>query len=265
MPSTSDLTAHLNTFGFVVLRGAFDPGALTAEFDRALGEGFTDAAHSNAGDAGNRFRYLPMMCEHTPVSVALAARLARIAGELLECTILPGRAKGTEYRGSTRWHRDSTSTLRSVGVACYLDPLTADTGALQVLPGSHTPAYAAAVDEYIRRADELPGLALPSAPGDAIVFDERLYHASAGGQRRRQWRIDFVADAPDGDDELRRYFAGQHPPAWDGGYDVDRFPSYGACWRALDPRWDIRLEQLGVYHLAAAEEAFARGRRPRSR
>ncbi|MBL8976599.1 MAG: hypothetical protein JNK56_38730, partial [Myxococcales bacterium] len=89
----------------------------------------------------------------------------------------------------------------------------------------------------------------------------RLYHASTGGQRRRQWRVDFVPDgAPD--DELRRWFADQHPPGWDGGHDVDRFPSYGPAWRALDPRWGRRLEQLGVPALAAAEEAFSRARRP---
>ena len=54
----------------------------------------------------------------------------------------------------------------------------------------------------------------------------------------------------------------RHSRAGDGGHDVDRFPSYGPAWRALDPRWGRRLEQLGVPALAAAEEAFSRARRP---
>lgn len=256
----NDPAVHLHSFGFVVLRGLFDPGPLQLELDRSLQAGFADH-HRNSGAAGNQFRYLPMMCEQTPVSLALAVRLAAIAADLLGCAALPGRAKGTEYHGSTAWHRDGDGSLRTLGVACYLEPLTAGTGALQVLPGSHHPDYAAAIATGLASAITPPGLALPTTPGDAIVFDERLYHASAGGRLRRQWRIDLVADLPDHDDGLRRWFAAQHAPGWDGGYDVDRFPSYGPAWRALDPRWDRRLAELGAYDHAAAEEAFARARR----
>ncbi len=260
MPVTPAHAAHLDVFGFVVLPGLFDAAPLSAELDRALREGFADPSYMNHGPAGNAFRYLPMMCEHTPVSVALAVRLARVAGELLAAPVLPGRAKGTEYRGATRWHRDSELAVRSVGFACYLEPLDAGSGALRVLPGSHRPAYAAAIAGYLERASEPPGLAVPTTPGDAIVFDERLYHASSGGALRRQWRVDFVAD--DGDDgALRTYFAGQYAPGWDGGYDVDRFPSHGASWRAIDPRWTRRLAQLGVRARADAEESFVRARR----
>lgn len=261
MDVTPDRAAHFfDVFGIVVLRGLFDPAPLSAELDRALREGFADPAHMNHGPAGNAFRYLPMMCVHTPVSVALAVRLAQVATQMLASPVLPGRAKGTQYRGATQWHRDAELPVRSLGVACYLEPLDADSGALQVLPGSHRPAYAAAIAGYLERAHELPGLAVPTAPGDAIVFDEHLYHASSGGGLRRQWRVDFVAD--DGDDELlRTYFASQYSPGWDGGYDVDRFPSHGAHWRAIDPWWTRRLAKLGVDALADAEESSVRARR----
>ena len=36
-------TAHLDTFGFVVLRGFIDPAALSAEFDASMRNGFADA------------------------------------------------------------------------------------------------------------------------------------------------------------------------------------------------------------------------------
>jgi hypothetical protein len=100
-------------------------------------------------------------------------------------------------------------------------------------------------------------------PGDVIVFDEHLFHASACGAVRRQWRVDYVRE-PDDDESKARvktYFAGIYPPRWDGGYDVDRHPSYGADWLASGRRAVAALGELGVYELAAAQEAFARSRR----
>jgi hypothetical protein len=115
--------------------------------------------------------------------------------------------------------------------------------------------------------EDRPGVALPTVPGDLIVFDERLFHCTVGGarRRRRQWRVDFVADDPGADDLLRAYFAGQHSPDWDGGYDLDRYPSYGPAWRALDRRWDARLDALGAYEAGRVEEEAARARRQATR
>ncbi len=261
----SSEAAHLETFGFVVLRGLVAPAPLAREFDATMLRAFrrSDREHSNSGAAGNRFRYVPMMCERTPVSLGLIHELSSVAAALLGAPVLPVRAKATNYLGSTGWHRDTDLPVRSLGLACYLDDLEAASGALRVLPGSHRPEFGAAVDGYLHGgADvpDVPGVALPTAPGDAIVFDEHLYHASSGGRSRRQWRIDFVAD--DGDDAvLGQYYRGQYAPGWDGGYDVDRYPSYGHDWRALDRRWDARLEELGAYAAAAAEEDGVRATR----
>jgi hypothetical protein len=92
------------------------------------------------------------------------------------------------------------------------------------------------------------------------VFDERILHASRGGGRRRQWRVDFVAD--EGDDELlRRYYSGTFSPEWDGGYDVDRFPSFGAFWCSTHPGWARRLGEVGALDAAQQEDDAARARR----
>jgi len=48
---------------------------------------------------------------------------------------------------------------------------------------------------------------------------------------------------------------------WDGGYDVDRYPSYGLDWKNSGRPSAIELERLGVYDLAARQEAFTRRRR----
>lgn len=249
--AVSDASARaLRDDGYVLLRSQVDAVALAEEHDRALREAFGVARFVH-GSAGNRFRYVPTMCERTPMSLALIVRFASVAAELLGCAVLPSRAKATVYRGDTAWHHDTDLPVTSLGFVTYLDPLDEHTGALQVRRGSH---HRDAV------VDRCPIVTLASAPGDLVIFDEHLWHASRGGGERRQWRVDYVADTGD-DDALRAYFAAQYSPGWDGGYDVDRFATYGPQWRQIDPHWNARLEALGAYAAAAAEEAFVRERR----
>jgi hypothetical protein len=185
------------------------------------------------------------------VSLALVQRCASVATGLLGVDVLPSRAKATVYRGDTSWHHDSDLPLTSVGFVAYLDPLDGATGALRVRRGSHRREAA---------VDRCPVVVLDSEPGDVIVFDEHLWHASSGGGERRQWRADYLDDG--GDERAQRaYYQAQYAPGWDGGYDVERFPSYGPAWRTLDPRWNERLAALGAYAAAAAEERFVRGLR----
>jgi Phytanoyl-CoA dioxygenase (PhyH) len=253
--------AALRTDGFVVLRRAFDAERLSAEVDAALSDGHRDAP-LNTGTAGNRFRYVPMMCERTPVSVALADALAGPAATFLRRAVIPVRAKGTRYAGATAWHRDSELDVATIGFVAYLEPLTVDRGALRVLPGSHrgrtTESPTGLPDE-----DRVVGRALETEPGDVIVFDERLWHGSAGGVERRQWRTDFVPDpvTPEEEAQMRGYFAGIFQPGWDGGYDVDRYPSYGAHWSASHPQWTDRLRDLGAIERAEREESAVRAKR----
>jgi len=148
--------------------------------------------------------------------------------------------------------------VASVGFACYLEPLDGATGALRVAPGSHRPLRAPAPAD-----DPSDDHAVGTEPGDVIVFDEHLLHASRGGTLRRQWRVDYVARPADAAEEavVRRYYADIFSPDWDAGYDVDAFPSYGGHWQGLcDPDDDALLDRVGAYAAAGAEEAAARAR-----
>ncbi len=110
----------------------------------------------------------------------------------------------------------------------------------------------------------LPAHAVITEPGDVIVFDEHLVHASFGGSgARRQWRADYLADpiGAEAESHTKAYLESIYPPDWDGGYDVDRSPSYGRDWRDSTRRSVARLDALGVYELAARQETFARSRR----
>jgi hypothetical protein len=261
--STSYSTGAFRTFGFDVLRQFFDPQPLAAEIEQVMRDGrVTDASRGSE----IHFQYVPMMTAKTPVSLSLLDRVEAVASALLGGSVLPTRAKGVRYSGSTPWHTDSNSPLPSVGVLAYLDPLRAEDGALQVLPGSHHPDFRDALcglGVNSVAVPLLPAHVIATEPGDLILLDEHVFHASFGGGTRRQWRVDFV-NAPVGADAehlTTSYFAGIYPPDWDGGYDVDQYPSYGLDWRNSSRPSVAQLDALGVYDLAAAQESFTRARR----
>ncbi len=250
-PVGTGVSDHFVREGFVVLRGAFDPIPLAREFDRVLFDAFGRSQPARALSQGSgtvSFRYVPMMCERTPVSVALIDRYSVIAAELLGRPVLPGRAKGTWYQSDTGWHRDSVHDIASLGVVAYLEALDAATGALRVVPGSHA-ARDLALPEHAAPVGEV----LETTPGDVIVFDEHLIHGSPGGSQRRQWRVDFVIDPRDEHEQAAAaaWFVQSIPDErHDPGYDAERYPSYGPYWQALDRRWTDRLRELGVYQRA---------------
>lgn len=259
---------HFEVFGFTVLRNAFHASALSLELDLAIDNSSwrAFAAERDANTATGR--YVPMMCEHTPESIALLAHFTPLAEHILGRAVLPCRAKGVQYQGATSWHRDTELPVRSIGFLAYLEPLTAADGALCVMPGSHDAVFGDALQKFAEdahlRIDRWPGVALATQPGDVIVMDEHLFHASSGGDLRRQWRSDFIAAPVTRDEEAaaRSYFKSMHAPDWDGGYDVDRYPSYGEFWRAgASQDWVVGLERIGALAAAQAEEDAARVRR----
>ena len=248
--------AHLETFGFAVLRGLLDPAALSAEFDASMRDGFTDPDHMNAGAAGNKFRYVPTMCERTPVSLALVTRLSSVAAELLGASVLPV-GQGDELPRLDKMasrHRLGGSERR-----LRVLPRTATRGRRRAPCDSRlASAGVRRGDRRVRgRREDLPGIAVPTVPGDAIVFDEHLYHGSAGGGLRRQWRVDFVADTPHADDTLRDILPASTRPDGTAATTSSVSPAT-ANRRTLDVRWNEPLEELGAYHSAAEEEAFVR-------
>ena len=104
---------------------------------------------------------------------------------------------GNYYTGDTRWHPDGNwGQLIAAKLAFYLDPLTKDSGALRVIPGTQRP------DHWVRKdgidpnnSQELYGIhpkdfpssiVLETNPGDAVVFNHDLYHSSFGGSTRRR-------------------------------------------------------------------------------
>ena len=252
----------LEAFGFVVLRQFFDPAPLAAEIDRVLADGIL---RDVPGRGDIRFQYVPMMTAETPASLSLLDRAGIVAAAVFGGPVIPTRAKATRYHGESPWHTDSDLPLRSVGFLAYLEPVGVDSGALRVIPGSHHAQFREAIRGMGAtglRDPSLPAHVVATEPGDMLLLDERVLHASFGGGLRRQWRVDYLGAPADSELNLTRsYFAGIYTPDWDGGYDVDRYPSYGPDWRHSGRMAVARLEALGVYEAATAQEAFMRSRR----
>jgi hypothetical protein len=259
---TPSLAQSLSAFGFAVIRQFFKADAVSAEVDRVTSNGLMLPV---ARRGGINFQYVPMMTAETPASLSLLDACAVLAEAALMAPVIPTRAKGTLYRGDTPWHVDSESHIQSIGCIAYLESINARSGALRVLPGSHRPEYGDAIRAL--GATGMPATALPahvieSEPGDLILMDEHLFHASFSGGVRRQWRVDFLPLPTDADAErdTKTYFEQLYPPDWEGGYDVDRYPSYGPDWIQSGRGSVGHLAALGVYDLAAAQEAFSRNR-----
>ena len=120
---------------------------------------------------------------------------------------------------SDRWHQDALWTK----TALYLDPLTRHTGCLRVIPGSHRigDAFADGLQESLHHSQEswglhggeVPAIALETQPGDIVVFNLCLKHASyGGGNRRRMFTINCSERyREDRLDELGRII-GEHGP-----------------------------------------------------
>ncbi len=119
---------------------------------------------------------------------------------------------GNFYVGDTGWHSDTDWSGRMRGkpprvfykLALYLDPLTRESGALRVIPGSHKygDQYAEALQQAIRQSQDnwgihgsqVPAVALETVPGDVVVFNQNTKHSAwGGGQRRRMFTINCTA------------------------------------------------------------------------
>ena len=197
MQLTEEQRNFFNTFGYLHVPALFNPDEvawITEEFDRSIQECSGGKEH----DGSKRTMFLGPI-EHSPKLCTLLDddRVKGIIGDILGADFNYACGDGNYYSGDTGWHPDGNwGQLFACKVAFYLDSLTADTGCLRVIPGSHRP------DHFIRAHNinpreskerfgveprDFPGsIALETEPGDFVIFNHDLYHASFGGGTRRR-------------------------------------------------------------------------------
>lgn len=139
-------------------------------------------------------------------------RLAGVAEQLLGLDAFMVHCNSNQFVGSeTEWHPDARNPkFRGLKFALYLQSLGIHNGALRVIPGSHLPCLSAALDQlqlaganvgedhsYLhlsgKTIGDIPCHVCATEPGDMIIFDLRLWHASWKGGNRRLVSSDFHA------------------------------------------------------------------------
>lgn len=231
MKLTDTQTNFFNTFGYLVVRQLFTP----EEVDR-ISDGFEWSIQNRGGGDGHKGKKRTMFggpIEHTPEMCAILDHpgiLGLIGGVIGDDFNYCG-GDGNYYTADTNWHPDGNwGQLFAVKVAFYLDSLDAQTGCLRVIPGSQSPDHFVrkqkidpnkAEEQFGVSPKDFPGsIALPTEPGDIVIFNHDLYHASfGGGTRRRMFTMNCTRHATSPEDlETAHEYLSVHSA---GGYNVD--------------------------------------------
>jgi hypothetical protein len=84
------------------------------------------------------------------------------------------------------------------------------------------------------------------------VLDQHLFHESLGRGTHRQWRVDYICNPvrAEAENQSKAYLREFYRPDWDGGFDVDRYPTYGLIGEARSVRPSRVSKRSGVSELA---------------
>ncbi|MGI9603270.1 MAG: phytanoyl-CoA dioxygenase family protein [Acidimicrobiales bacterium] len=190
---------YFDTFGYLKIPGCFEAEieTLSAAFDEVFARPDQVRLDTEGGTyvTGQRDVIPAIVNQHPALGEVIEdRRVLDIAHTLLPdgYTFLPG--DGSRFRSETTWHVDATAvdmSRRNLKMALYLDPLDGDTGALRVIPGSHRlddqytqQTRAAVMDEHTIQdsigvaGSDVPYWSLDSVPGDLLIWDRRIIHAS---------------------------------------------------------------------------------------
>ena len=251
-PLAEQQVRFFETFGYLHFPGLFADRVdeIRREFEavwEARGGGHAGGRH----DGTARSCIVPFIDQRERLAALLDdPRIRGIAQGLLGDDFNYMGSDGNYYVGDTGWHSDGWHTgIRHIKLAFYLDPLTRDTGALRVVPGSHLPGdrFSDALREQAGRSVDLwgvagpdvPAVALETQPGDLVCFHHNTKHAAfGGGTQRRMFTINLCGRYPEERlQDLRDYIAG-HARFW-----LDR--NYGeTMMRPAGPERMRHLEQV---------------------
>jgi hypothetical protein len=272
--------AFFRTFGYLFLPEYLDAATIDAiggEVRKALPEVFGSDYAERAQEQPGAGPHVPLMATRTPISLGLVddERFFGVARQLLGAPILPTFAEAGLYLGTTGLHPDANLGMQAVKFVSYLEPLSANDGALRLIPGSHHLDFFTKVEAFQetqenaastsfrleKQVESLPCQVIETMPGDVLAFDVCLWHASIWGSERHQWTVSYVKD-PIGTEEtqfLKEWVANavNRMASKQSYYDAHGYYVYDREWvnrRAGDPTWGeliARMRELGFFHALA--------------
>ncbi len=195
---TEKQMSFFETFGFLKFPQLLkdDITWITQEFEQV----FPMFQETTKHDGTKRTLVVPFIDQRQKLSALLDdSRIDGILVSLLGKQYNYMGSDGNYYSGNTDWHPDGDhSKYKHLKIAIYLDELDENTGALQVIPGSHKKGpFRDELLEMIRfptksmhiwgiQGNEIPAVVLDTKPGDVLVFNHNLFHSSWNGSKKRR-------------------------------------------------------------------------------
>jgi hypothetical protein len=262
---------HFRTFGYVTLPGLLsqtEAAALHEEVAGALTDAFGRLATEPNDLGGISGDYLPLAVNRAPFSLALIAddrRTFGVSAELLGSPTVPSIGTATCFTGDSSWHTREGPDIGGLTLWADLEPRTAETGALQFIPGSHLPDFERLLWAYGGAEPlssgfeewEWPHIVVETEPGDVVAFHGHLRTRNQGGTPRLSWTIEYMPwpglRDPDKLASVRAMIADDVEYDHED-YDRDRFP----VWREWAAGADqvlsraIAVERLTILGVLAA-------------
>ena len=258
--------AHFQTFGFVTLSQVFTTAErkiIDTEYEIGL-----NLTYKNKPFDGKKRYWAMMLGSETPFFSSLAedSRFYELAEQLYGDDVFAVGCDANRYVGDTGWHPDHQADPEQdcygMKIAFYLDPVDDQSGALRVIPGSHRNPLHDSLKEQLALmdlgVDAVPAYTCVSQPGDIVVFDLRLWHASSGGSMgRRMCTVVYYKnpETPAAEQAARKRAEGsRNTPAQ---YDHSDDTLYPLNWVAnrgnskRRQRWLERLQDLGFIDTAS--------------
>jgi hypothetical protein len=199
-----------HTFGFLRFPSLFR--ADVEQINRAFEQIFLEHADTvvewvHETHENRMRRFIADATEKSAVLAALLtdARIEGIASDLMGANYSFRGSDCSVYDCGTLFHRDAYGAdpaCLNIKMALYLDPVNAGSGALRVIPGSHHKGdnFVRALNQRVASGfrdlglstDQVPAAILDSEPGDLILWNYRLIHATNyEGNRRRMLAMEF--------------------------------------------------------------------------
>lgn len=206
MQLTTEQLRFFHRFGFLIFRNLLSEQELEVLASEA--DEVRDQVYGSR-ECGPRGCWIPLLTPAAPFSASLIEdqRFHGIATQTFDDSIFGVNVDMMYWNGDTGWHRDlDVPGNTGIKLIYYLEPLTAETGALRVVPGSHIEPHRDDVsdDEPMRLcgsqddtslveavendpSDDQLSAVVETKPGDVVAFALPLLHASFGGAPDRRF------------------------------------------------------------------------------
>jgi len=270
MKLTDSQIRNFRTFGFLKLPGLLSADEIDKcrqELDLSMPPPTYNGSNGSNGSPNGQGRdrsvkggglndFAMLSDAPTPFTASLLDddRFADVAQQLLGRPVLGVSTNGRIWRGDTQWHPDMAELgFTGMRFAIYLDPLTADNGALRFVPGSHVDPLFSQMSRDVPGTFGVEGADLPAyvcecETGDVIVFHLAIWHAAFNGSARRQAQLVYYEDpsTPELQQQAREQFEAADKRMKEYGLPGWFSPYWQSVPDERHQQWVSRARELGL-------------------